>query len=43
MTEKQEVIKLHHSSDEKAKVTATEDQAVAYLQSGWVKTEAESK
>lgn len=38
-TEKQETFKLHHSSDEKVKVTVNGDHLQAYLDSGYVKTE----
>jgi hypothetical protein len=35
MTDKQNLITLHHPSDPKAKVTVNEDHAQAYLDSGW--------
>lgn len=43
MTEKQELIKLHHSSDEKIKVTVNEDHLQAYLDSGYVRTDESQK
>lgn len=40
MTDKQQLITLHHSSDPKAKVTVNADHAQAYLQSGWAEKPA---
>lgn len=37
MTEKQELIKLHHSSDPKVKVSVNADHLQAYLDSGYLK------
>lgn len=37
--EKQELIKLHHSSDEKVKVSVNEDHLQAYLDSGYVRAD----